>query len=103
MLAPLCDQRGAVVSSSRSPGALRVILHRGRWAPAFGGVLGGLVRLSDSGAAITADEDIAEGWKEAGIEATQIGGVWVFARWDLDRGRPLIGPLVSRWATELAR
>jgi len=59
-------------------------------------------RLSDSAKAITEDPDIAAGWKDAGIEPTQLGGVWVFVRWGEKRDRSLLAPLVHAWAAELA-
>ena len=59
-------------------------------------------RLSDSAARITSDPEIARAWAESGIEPTQIGGAWVFARCDPERGRPLVEPLVKAWAAEMA-
>lgn len=58
--------------------------------------------LSDSAKAITQDPDIAAAWKAAKIEPTQIGGAWVFARWQAAQGRALLTPLISAWALELA-
>ena len=49
------------------------------------------------------DPDIAAAWRASGIEATQIGGVWVYARVDAATGRAAIGPLVRAWARELTR
>ena len=58
-------------------------------------------RLTDSARHITRDPAIAAGWAELGIEPTQVGGAWVFARWRA--GRALVAPLVHAWAAELAR
>lgn len=63
----------------------------------------GVWRLTDSAAAITQDPDIEAGWKAAGIEPTQIGGVWVFVRWRPDHSRSFVAPLVAAWAAELAK
>lgn len=60
-------------------------------------------RLRDSAAWILTDPEIARGWAESGIEANQIGGVWVFVRWDEKRERSKLAPLVMAWARELAR
>jgi hypothetical protein len=60
-------------------------------------------RLSDSAAQITSDPDILEAWNTAGITPTQLGGVWVFVRWNDARDRSLLSPLVHAWAQELAR
>ena len=60
-------------------------------------------RLSDSAAQITRDPDILEAWNTAGIAPTQLGGVWVFVRWNDARDRSLLSPLVHAWAQELAR
>jgi len=60
-------------------------------------------RLSDSAAQVTSDEDILEAWNNAGIAPTQVGGVWVFVRWNDARDRSLLSPLVHAWAQELAR
>ena len=60
-------------------------------------------RLSDSAAQITRDPDILEAWNAAGIAPTQLGGVWVFVRWNDARDRSLLSPLVHAWAQELAR
>lgn len=57
--------------------------------------------LSDSAKAITQDPDIAAGWAAGAIEPTQIGGVWVFARWSASRDRSLLAPLVHAWAAQL--
>lgn len=59
-------------------------------------------RLSDSAAQITQDPEIDAAWRAAGIGATQLGGVWVFARWDAARGRAQLAPLVAGWAQALA-
>jgi hypothetical protein len=61
-----------------------------------------LWRLTDSAKAITADPDIAAGWRASGIEDTQIGGAWVYVRWSPSRDRSELGPLVRAWARELA-
>jgi hypothetical protein len=71
--------------------------------PALPDGVSGPFRLSDSAAAITQDPAIAEGWAQAGIEPTQLGGVWVFARWRDGRERSLLDPLVHAWAAELAK
>ena len=60
-------------------------------------------RLTDSAAAILEDPEIAAGWKASGIDATQIGGVWVFTRWAPGHDRSLLTPLVQAWALELAK
>ena len=59
-------------------------------------------RLSDSAAWIGQDPGIRAAWRADGIEPTQIGGAWVFARWNRAAGRPQLGPLVAAWARELA-
>ncbi|MBM4359858.1 MAG: hypothetical protein FJ096_17280 [Deltaproteobacteria bacterium] len=71
--------------------------------PALPDGVTGPFRLSDSAAAITQDPEIAAGWKDAGIEPTQLGGVWVFARWREGRERSHLDPLVHAWAAELAK
>lgn len=58
-------------------------------------------RLTDSARHITRDPEIAAAWKAAGIEPTQLGGAWAFARWS--DGRSRAAPLVRAWAEELAR
>ncbi len=58
-------------------------------------------RLSDSARTITQDAAIARGWAAAGIEPTQIGGAWVFVRWDRSTARPRVGALAGAWAREL--
>lgn len=63
----------------------------------------GTFRMSDSASVILEDPDIAAGWEAAGIEATQLGGVWVFARWRDDRERSHLDPLVHAWSSELAK
>ena len=57
--------------------------------------------LTDSAAWITQDTDIRSAWQRDGITPTQIGGAWVYARWDRSTGRSTIGPLVAAWAREL--
>ncbi len=59
-------------------------------------------RLTDSAATILEDPDIAAQWQDQGIDATQLGGVWMFARWSADRRGPQIGALAAAWAKELA-
>jgi hypothetical protein len=59
-------------------------------------------RLSDSAAQLTLDPEIEAAWRAAGIGGTQLGGVWVFARWDAARGRAALAPLVASWAQALA-
>jgi hypothetical protein len=59
-------------------------------------------RLSDSAAQITIDPEIDAAWRAAGIGPTQLGGVWVFTRWDAARGRAALAPLVASWAKALA-
>ena len=58
-------------------------------------------RLSDSAKAIKADPEIAAAWKQDGITPTQIGGAWVFARWDRSTARPLAAQFVSEWAKQI--
>jgi hypothetical protein len=60
-------------------------------------------RLTDSARAITQDPDIAAGWRDAGIEPTQIGGAWVYVRGAAQRDGSAIAPLVRAWARELSR
>ena len=60
-------------------------------------------RLSDSAKTITEDPEIEAGWKESGITATQISGVWALARWDAAAAKPLVGSFVNAWAKQLAR
>ncbi len=48
--------------------------------------------LTDSAQRICADEAIAAAWKQAGIEPTQVAGVWLFSR-----GRPPAA-LLRAWA-----
>ncbi len=62
-----------------------------------------LWRISDSAQWITQDPDIAAGWQAAGILPKQIGGVWVFARWQADHQRSRLAPLIQAWAAELAK
>jgi hypothetical protein len=59
-------------------------------------------RLSDSAAQVTSDPDILDAWNSAGIQPTQLGGVWVFVRFNDARDRSLLAPLVQAWALELA-
>ena len=58
--------------------------------------------LSDSARWITQDPDIRREWRRAGIGETQVGGAWLFARWDRSSGRPALGALPAAWAAELA-
>lgn len=58
--------------------------------------------LSDSAAKITEDPEIAEEWKKSGIEPTQIGGAWVFARRGSRHDPPHVAPLAKAWASEIA-
>ncbi len=60
-------------------------------------------RLTDSANAITRDPGIAAGWREAGIEPTQIAGVWIYVRGAAKRDGAAIAPLVRAWARELTR
>ncbi len=60
-------------------------------------------RLSDSAAAILEDPEIAAGWEAAGVEPTQICGVWVLVRFQEESRDALLAPLVAAWARELAR
>jgi hypothetical protein len=59
-------------------------------------------RLSDCAAWIKGDPAIGRAWERDGIEDTQIGGVWLFARWPEARDRSPLAPLLARWAEELA-
>lgn len=58
--------------------------------------------LADSAKWITQDPDIRREWRKAGIGETQIGGAWLFSRWDKATGRPKLGPLAAAWAAQLA-
>jgi hypothetical protein len=57
--------------------------------------------LSDSAKWITQDPDIRREWRREGIGETQVGGAWLFARWDRASGRPALGALPAAWAAEL--
>jgi hypothetical protein len=59
-------------------------------------------RLSDSASWITSDPAIGQAWQDAGIDATQLGGVWVFVRGTEARDRAPLAPLVHAWARVLA-
>ena len=41
-------------------------------------------------------------WKLRQIEATQLGGVWVFSRWPKGQAGPSLAPLIRGWAKQLA-
>lgn len=58
--------------------------------------------LRDSAKWITQDADIRREWKKSGIGETQIGGAWLFSRWNRATGRPDLGRLPAAWASELA-
>ncbi len=60
-------------------------------------------RLTDSADWISGDPEIAAAWVADSIEPTQIGGAWVFTRWNAASGQSLLAPLVTAWAGELAR
>lgn len=60
-------------------------------------------RLTDSAAQVKLDPDIAAAWDADGIAPTDLGGVWVFARWPAARDRSPLAPLVAAWARELVR
>ncbi len=64
--------------------------HKGSWT------------LTDSAKWITQEPQIKSEWRKAGIKPTQLGGAWVFSRWDRSTGAPLIGPLVQSWSQQLA-
>jgi len=66
------------------------LTHRGPW------------RLSDSARTILADAQIAAAWADDGIEPTQLGGVWVFARSGPSHDGVSLSPLVRAWADQLA-
>ena len=57
--------------------------------------------LSDSAKWITQDPDIRREWRREGIGETQVGGAWLFSRWDRKTARPVLGPLAAAWASEL--
>ena len=57
--------------------------------------------LTDSANWITSDPAIGREWRKHGIQKTQIGGAWVFNRWETGRANSLLGPLVDAWAGEL--
>ncbi len=56
-------------------------------------------RLSDSARRICADPEIRQAWQDHHISELQIGGVWIFTRYQ----GPIspIGPLLAAWAAEL--
>jgi len=60
-------------------------------------------RITDSSGWITTDPAIGRAWTRDGIEPNQIGGVWVFTRWNDAHDRSRMGPLVRAWGAELAR
>jgi hypothetical protein len=64
--------------------------HKGGWT------------MTDSAKWIGQEPQIKRDWAKAGIQPTQIGGVWIFSRWDPATGAPLIGPLVQSWSQQLA-
>ncbi len=64
--------------------------HKGDWT------------MTDSAKWIGQEPQIKRDWRKAGIQPTQIGGAWVFSRWDPSTGEPLIGPLVQSWSQQLA-
>jgi hypothetical protein len=59
--------------------------------------------LSDSSHHILGDPEIAKEWKKYGIEPTQLGGAWVYAKSSPDSSHSVMGPLAAAWARELAR
>lgn len=64
--------------------------HKGDWT------------MTDSAKWIGQEPQIKRDWAKAGIQPTQIGGAWIFSRWDPATGAPLIGPLVQSWSQQLA-
>lgn len=64
--------------------------HKGNWT------------MTDSAKWIGQEPQIKRDWAKAGIQPTQIGGAWIFSRWDTTTGAPLIGPLVQSWSQQLA-
>jgi hypothetical protein len=64
--------------------------HKGDWT------------MTDSATWIGQEPQIKRDWAKAGIQPTQIGGAWVFSRWNPSTGAPLIGPLVQSWSQQLA-
>jgi hypothetical protein len=64
--------------------------HKGNWT------------MTDSAKWIGQEPQIKRDWAKAGIQPTQIGGAWIFSRWDPATGAPLIGPLVQSWSQQLA-
>ncbi len=58
--------------------------------------------LRDSARWITQEPQVARAWKHDGIQPTQIGGAWVFARWNSDHSAPAIEPLLGAWAEQTA-
>ena len=57
--------------------------------------------LTDSADWITTDPAIRREWRRQGIQKTQIGGAWVFNRWEPGSARSLLTPLVEAWANEI--
>lgn len=57
--------------------------------------------LTDSADWITTDPAIRREWRRQGIQKTQIGGAWVFNRWEPGSARSLLTPLVEAWASEI--
>ena len=64
--------------------------HKGNWT------------MTDSAKWIGQEPQIKRDWAKAGIQPTEIGGAWIFSRWDPSTGAPLIGPLVQSWSQQLA-
>jgi hypothetical protein len=64
--------------------------HKGDWT------------MTDSAKWIGQEPQIKRDWRKAGIQPTQIGGAWVFSRWQPTTGAPMIGPLVASWSQQLA-
>lgn len=57
--------------------------------------------LDDSAEWIAQDPEIAKAWKRQGIGPTDIGGVWVFSRFDSSSASNLSAPLIAAWNQQL--
>jgi hypothetical protein len=79
------DEADAVLLDPAEPRS-----HKGDWT------------MTDSAKWIGQEPQIKRDWAKAGIQPTQIGGAWIFSRWDKTTGAPLVGPLVQSWSQQLA-
>ena len=78
------DEADALVLDPAEPRS-----HKGNWT------------MTDSAKWILQEPQIKREWRKAGIQPTQIGGAWIFSRWDKTTAAPLIGPLMQSWAQQL--